>query len=150
MFTVTDAATVCLHEVSCAGPAHKTLRLEIRGARFEFHWDQARSGDNVISHDGGAVMVYNEHVDGMINRRIMDVNPSGEGAALTLAWREAAPNQRRYATGARINSFRVPVRVEMAPPADIVSRSADPNERVISDAIGRPRNWRGPRIFAYT
>jgi hypothetical protein len=66
------------------GPEDKTLRLEKEGARFEFKWDQEKPGDQIVSHEDTTVLVYAEHVAGLLSGRTLDVKQTDRGPALML------------------------------------------------------------------
>jgi Fe-S cluster assembly iron-binding protein IscA len=84
VIAVTDAAAARLHEMAEAGPEGKTLRLDKEGARLEFKWDEEKPGDKAVSHAETTVLVYDEHIAGLLSGRTLDVKQTEKGPALTL------------------------------------------------------------------
>jgi Fe-S cluster assembly iron-binding protein IscA len=84
VIAVTDAAAARLHEMAEGGPKGKTLRLEKKGARFEFQWDEEKPGDKSVSHDDATVLVYDEQIAELLGGRTLDVKETEQGPALML------------------------------------------------------------------
>jgi Fe-S cluster assembly iron-binding protein IscA len=84
VIAITDAAAARLHEMTEGGPEGKTLRLKKEGARLEFQWDEEKPGDKAISHGDTTVLVYDEHIAGLLSGRTMDVKETEKGPALML------------------------------------------------------------------
>jgi Fe-S cluster assembly iron-binding protein IscA len=84
VIAVTDAAAARLHEMTDAGPEGKKLRLGKEGARLEFKWDDEKPGDQTVSHDETTVLVYDEHIAGLLSGRTLDVKQTENGPALML------------------------------------------------------------------
>jgi Fe-S cluster assembly iron-binding protein IscA len=84
VITITDAAVARLHEMTEQGPEGKTLRLQKGGAGFGFIWDEEKPGDQAVCHDDTTVLVYDEHIGGLLSGRTLDMEQTEQGPALML------------------------------------------------------------------
>jgi hypothetical protein len=85
VLAVTNAAAARLHEMAQGGPEGKTLRLEKEGAQLEFKWDAKKPGDQIVSHGDRTVLIYDEHIAGLLRGKTLDVKQTEKGPALMLA-----------------------------------------------------------------
>ena len=84
MIAITDAAADRLCAMTERAPEGKTLRLQKGGSGFGFIWNEEQPGDQAVCHQDATVLVYDEHIGGLLSGRTLDVEQTERGPALML------------------------------------------------------------------
>ena len=87
MLTMTEAAGA--HLVDLLGeaevPEDVAIRFVFESEELTLRLDKERPGDEPFSHEGKTVLLVDEEMSTMLSEKTLDIEPSDEGAKLTLA-----------------------------------------------------------------
>ncbi len=86
MFTVTDDAANALSEAiaSCEKGSPRTLRIAFVDGKYELSLDKAGEGEQVIEHNGQALLVMDVEVSETLSDALLSTEETENGTRLTL------------------------------------------------------------------